>query len=125
FGISKGEKIALIARNGSGKSTLMKILAGKDVPDSGQVTYRKDTHIEFLEQDPLIDTSKTVLEAIFDYNNPSVQLMRDYEDVLEKVQLHPTLELHSELQSLSTQIDNAGAWDYEVRVRQILSKLNI
>src|SRR5204863_849074 len=76
-------------------------------------------------QDPFIDPSKSILEAIFDYNNPSVQLMRDYEDVLEKVQLNPTPELQNELQKLSTLIDNAGAWDYEVRVRQILSKLNI
>jgi ATP-binding cassette subfamily F protein uup len=54
-----------------------------------------------------------------------LQLMRQYEDVLEKVQLHSTPELQNELQRLSTLIDNAGAWDYEVRVRQVLSKLNI
>jgi len=57
FGISKGEKIALIARNGSGKSTLMRILAGKDIPDQGLVTYRKDLHIEYLEQEPYMDPS--------------------------------------------------------------------
>lgn len=125
FGISRGEKIALIARNGSGKTTLMRILSGKDTPDSGLVTYRKNIHIEYLEQEPFMDPNKTVLETIFDYNNPSVQLMREYEGVLEKVQLHPTIELQNELQRLSTLIDNAGAWDYEVRVRQVLSKLNI
>ena len=125
FGISSGEKIALIARNGSGKTTLMRILSGKETPDTGLVTYRKDIHIEYLEQEPYMDPSRTVLETIFDYNNPSVQLMRDYEDVLEKVQLHPTVELQNELQRLSSLIDNAGAWDYEVRVRQVLSKLNI
>ncbi len=125
FGISKGEKIALIARNGSGKTTLMRILAGKEYPDSGLVTYRKDIRIEYLEQEPFMDPSKTVLETIFDDSNATVQLMRQYEDVLEKVQLHPTDDLHQELQRLSTLIDNAGAWDYEVRVRQVLSKLNI
>jgi ABC transport system ATP-binding/permease protein len=125
FGISKGEKIALIARNGSGKTTLMRVLSGKETPDSGLVTYRKGIHIEYLEQEPFMDPSKTVLETIFDDSNPSVQLMRQYEDVLEKVQLHPTDELQNELQRLSTLIDNAGAWDYEVRVRQILSRLNI
>ena len=125
FGISRGEKIALIARNGSGKTTLMRILSGKDTPDSGLVTFRKNIHIEYLEQEPYMDPDKTILETIFDYNNPSVQLMRDYEDVLEKVQLHPTTELQNELQRLSSLIDNAGAWDYELRVRQVLSKLNI
>lgn len=125
FGISRGEKTALIARNGSGKSTLMRILAGKDKQDGGLITFRKDIHIEYLEQEPYMDPSKTVLETIFDDSNPTVQMMRQYEDVLEKVHLHPTPELHKELQRLSTLIDNAGAWDYEVRVRQVLSKLNI
>ena len=85
FGIARGEKIALIARNGSGKTTLLRILAGNDVPDSGKVTMRKGIRIDYLEQDPQTDPSKTVLETIFDDNNPSAQLMRQYEDVLEKV----------------------------------------
>ena len=66
FGIARGEKIALIARNGSGKTTLLRILAGNDVPDSGKVTMRKGIRIDYLEQDPQTDPSKTVLETIFD-----------------------------------------------------------
>ena len=50
FGIARGEKVALIARNGTGKTTLLRILAGKDVPDSGEVTYRKDVRVAYLEQ---------------------------------------------------------------------------
>ncbi len=125
FGIARGEKIALIARNGAGKTTLMRVLAGKDNPDSGNVTFRKDMHIEYVEQEPYMDPSKTILETIFDDSNPSVQLMRQYEDVLEKMELHSTPELQKEMQRLSSLIDDAGAWDYELRVRQVLSKLNI
>ena len=125
FGISKGEKVALIARNGAGKSTLLKIIAGKEKPDSGLVTFRKDINVEFLEQDPYMDNTKTVLEVIFDANNPSVQLMRDYELMLEKDQLHHSPETQKELERLSGLIDDAQAWDYEVRVRQVLSRLNI
>ena len=125
FGISRGEKIALIARNGTGKSTLLKILAGKDMPDKGSVTFRKDLRIELLEQDPYMDPDKTVLMTIFDDSNPSVQLMRDYESALEAVNRTHNREAHNELQRIAGLIDDANAWDYEVRIRQILSKLNI
>ncbi len=125
FGISKGEKVALIARNGAGKSTLMKILAGKETPDSGQVTFRKDLNVEFLEQDPYMDPERTVLDTIFDAKNPSVQLMREYELMVERDALHHSPETQKELERLSMLIDDANAWDYEVRVRQVLSKLNI
>ena len=125
FGISKGEKVALIARNGAGKSTLMKILAGKETPDSGQVTFRKDLNVEFLEQDPYMDPERTVLDTIFDAKNPSVQLMREYELMVERDALHHSPETQKELERLSMLIDDANSWDYEVRVRQVLSKLNI
>lgn len=125
FGISKGEKVALIARNGAGKSTLMKILAGKETADSGQVTFRKDLNVEFLEQDPYMDPSKTILDTIFDAKNPSVQLMREYELMVEKDAIAHTPETQKEIERLSGLIDDANAWDYEVRVHQVLSKLNI
>ncbi len=125
FGISKGEKVALIARNGAGKSTLLKILAGKETPDSGQVTFRKDLNVEFLEQDPYMDPTKSVLDIIFDAKNPAVQLMREYELILEKDAANHSPETQKELERLSGLIDDANAWDYEVRVHQILSKLNI
>lgn len=125
FGISKGEKVALIARNGAGKSTLLRIIAGKETADSGIVTFRKDINVEFLEQEPYMDNTKTVLEVIFDAKNPSVQLMKDYELILEKDQIQHTPETQRELERLSGLIDDAQAWDYEVRVRQVLSRLNI
>lgn len=125
FGIAKGEKIALIARNGSGKTTLMRILAGKDTADSGTVTFRKDCRVEYLEQEPYMDPAKTVLETIFDVNNPTVRIIREYEEALDQDRSSHSEQTQKRIEALAMQIDNANAWDYETRVRQILSRLNI
>ena len=53
FGINKGQKTALVAANGSGKSTLLKILAGKETYDEGNISFRKDIRVSYLEQQPL------------------------------------------------------------------------
>lgn len=125
FGITKGEKVALIARNGTGKTSLLRILAGMDLQDSGEYTYRKGVRVEYLQQDPPMDPAKTIAEIIFDNNNPTLRLLSEYERVLEKMEGQPSDALNDELQRLASEIDDAGAWDYEVQVRQVLSKLNI
>ena len=60
FGISKGQKIAFIAKNGSGKTTLLKIIAQQDTSDTGEVNFRKGTHISYLAQDTKLNTNLTV-----------------------------------------------------------------
>src|SRR6202789_2054427 len=52
FGIEQGQRVALVAKNGAGKSTLLKILQGGDIADSGNVTFRNDIAVSFLEQEP-------------------------------------------------------------------------
>jgi len=125
FGIAKGEKVALVARNGTGKTTLMRILAGLESPESGQVTVRKDIRIVYLDQDPLLDPELTILEAIFKDDNPIVRLIRDYEACLELNSESHSDESQEQLSLLMTQMEDANAWDYEVRVRQVLSRLDI
>ena len=60
FGINKDQKIAFIAKNGTGKTTLLNIIAGKDLPDSGQVVFRKGIHIGFLSQNPYFNEDLTI-----------------------------------------------------------------
>ena len=63
FGIAQGQRIGLIAKNGSGKTTLLNILAGKEGYDEGQITYRRDLRVGYLEQSPVYPEELTVLEA--------------------------------------------------------------
>ena len=64
FGMSKGQKIALIAKNGSGKTSILKIIAQQDTPDQGLVNFRKGTQVSYLPQDPVLDPNKTVEKII-------------------------------------------------------------
>ncbi len=125
FGIAKGEKIALIARNGSGKTTLLRILAGLETPDSGQLSLRKDIRQVYLDQDPQMDPELTVLECIFRDSNPVVQIIKNYEACIERNEESPSEDARKELEILMQKMDDHHAWDYEVRIRQVLSSLDI
>ena len=69
FGIEKGDKTALIATNGSGKSTMLKILVGKESPDSGTITYANDIKIGYLEQLPVYPLGTRISDLLDDLND--------------------------------------------------------
>lgn len=120
FHISEGDKIALIARNGSGKSTLLKILAGKDTLDDGTMWVHKDVTVALFEQEPQFAEELSVLDNIFHYRHPVAEAMRNYEKILAEGSKD-----HVALSDALARIDELGAWDFEAKVHQILSKLNI
>jgi len=118
FHINEGDKIALIARNGVGKSTLLRILSGKETPDSGTVFIHKDITVVLLDQEPVFQEELTVLENIFTSNNPTIRLIKAYEAAADREDGTAMAELYEQMELLH-------AWDFEVKVKQILSKLNI
>ena len=73
FGIQQGQKIALVARNGSGKTSLLKIMAGKDHPDEGNVVVRNAVRIGYLEQAPVFNGKDTVMQALFAQDNETIR----------------------------------------------------
>lgn len=79
FGIAQGQRIGLIAKNGSGKTTLLNILAGKEGHDEGNITFRRDLRVGYLEQSPSYPEELTVLEACFHHGNSTVELIKEYE----------------------------------------------
>lgn len=118
FGLAEGQRVGLIAKNGSGKSTLLNILSGKEGYDAGNISFRRDLRVGYLEQDPRYPEELTVLEACFHHGNSVVALIRDYERCLET-------EGHPGLDELLARMDQEKAWDYERQAKQILSQLKI
>jgi len=118
FGVLQGQKIALIAKNGTGKTSLLNIIAGKDSQDSGDITFRKDIKLGYLEQIPEMNDSNTVINELFNSTDPVLSVIRDYEKMVESGNEDGMTEILEKM-------DLYKAWDYEVKVKQILSKLKI
>ena len=118
FGIAEGQRVGLIAQNGTGKTTLLNILGGKDSADSGDIVYRRDLRVGYLEQEPHYPLDLTVIEACFWHGNDTTNLIRQYEHCMSTPG-NPGLE------EILDRMDHANAWDYETRSKQILGKLQI
>ncbi len=125
FGVDEGQRIALVAANGAGKTTLLKILSGKEDTDKGKVTFRNDIRTSFLEQEPEFDLSETVYNALFHTGNAMVLSVRDYEVAMEKHEVDPSEANQKLLEDAIGKVDALSAWNYEVNVKQILSKLKV
>jgi len=125
LGISKGQKVAMIARNGTGKTTLMNIIAGIDAADSGQITIRRDTRMAYLRQNPSFDPSKTVLDILFTGDNEFMNAIHDYEESLENIRHEHNEANQRSLDRSISGMDALQAWDYETRVREILGRFGI
>jgi ATP-binding cassette subfamily F protein uup len=121
-----GDKVAFIAPNGSGKSTLLSILKGSIIPDEGKVTFRKDSSIGILNQDPEMDGKTLVVNYLFDEGIKAVALIKEYELLLEAIEEKGiNTKLENEIVRLSNEIEAENAWQIEQKIKQIISKLNI
>ena len=120
FGIEQGEKVAFVAKNGTGKSTLMKILCGREQPDTGKVVLRKGIRLGYLEQQPTFDPQQTVQDVIYGGDSPHLQAIARYERVARQRGSHG-----DDFQAAYEQMEALGAWDYEVRIRTVLSQLGL
>ncbi len=125
FGINAGQKTALIARNGTGKTSLLNIITGTALADAGKVVFRNDVRMAYLPQNPLMNETMTVREYVFASENKYVQAVNNYEKALLNIQLSPSGIHEKQLQDAMNTMDTIGAWDYENRVKEILSRLEV
>lgn len=118
--ISKGDKIALIAKNGSGKSTLLRVVAGEDSPEGerAKITRNKHIRIGYTRQEPKISEKGTILDAVLDTDNEQILVIKEYEQSL-------MLNDERAIERNVEKIEDLKAWDIEVRIKKILSRLNI
>lgn len=120
------ERIGLIGVNGTGKSSFLKIVAGIESPDQGEINHAKDYRIEYLAQDPEFDSDLTVIEQIYYGEAEIMKAMRQYEQALQKLEYEPESERAQEqLFSMQQKMDELEAWDASAQAKTILSKLGI
>lgn len=118
FGINEGDKIGIVAKNGTGKSTLLRIIAGKESPDSGRVVWRNGLRVAYLEQKPVFEGNPTVAEAALMAGDAVARAVLEYEKALASGK-------HERMEEASRHMEEASAWDYEDRLRQLLTRLGL
>lgn len=116
--INRDEKIGIVGVNGSGKSSLLDIIAGRESPDEGSVTFIRDLRTSYLDQNPKLTEGNSIVDELFSAGTTITDLIRDYEKSLfsgdDKL-----------IQKMIQKMDDNKAWDFEVSVKQILFKLKL
>ncbi len=122
-----GAKIGVLGLNGAGKSSLLRIIAGTDQNYQGKVVFDKDYKIGMLEQEPHLDPDKTVRQVVEEGVGPLVALIKDYEDVCNKLaepleddEMNRLIDRQAELMD---QLDQQNAWELDHKLNTAMEAL--
>lgn len=115
--VNQGDKVALVAKNGTGKTSLLHIIAAMESPDNGKVWLHPHIKTVFLSQEPDLSDHLTVFEEVYNSTNPIVKAISNYEYCL----LHGS----EKIQDAIMELDRLQGWNYEAKVKQILSVLEV
>ncbi|WCL81003.1 ABC-F family ATP-binding cassette domain-containing protein [Saprospira sp. CCB-QB6] len=119
FYINQGDKVALVAKNGTGKTSLLRTLAGEESPEGGKVWLHPNIQTVFLKQEPNMSPLLTVFEAVYQSANPIMQALANYEKAMKQP------ENAEHLQKALSDMDRLNAWNYDQKVKMILSVLKV
>lgn len=126
FSVEESDHLGVVGINGTGKSTLLKIIAGIETADEGNILQPKNTVIEYLSQSPEFDSEATVLEQVLKGDSELFALLRSYESMVEKAQANPNNQNYQgQLMTYTEAMNRANGWDLESQVKTILTKLKI
>ncbi len=126
FGMDDRDKIGVIGVNGTGKSTFLKIIAGLDTPDDGQISIGNAVRVQYLAQNPPYEPDNTVLQQVFAGDEPELATMREYMETLALLEASPgDSALERRLVQIGQAIDAAGTWQLESEAKTVLTKLGI
>ncbi|WP_453995609.1 ABC-F family ATP-binding cassette domain-containing protein [Bacillus nitroreducens] len=126
FSITDNERIGIIGVNGTGKSTLLKIIAGVEEADRGEITHSKGYTISYLPQQPDFTKGNTVLDQVFQGNSPLLRLLKEYEEAMIQIERDSMNTANQEkLYELQQKMDAANAWEANSNAKAVLSKLGI
>lgn len=126
FGMDDRDKIGVIGVNGTGKSTFLKIIAGIETADAGQIAIGNDVRVQYLAQNPPYEPDNTVLQQVFAGDDPGLAAMREYMEILSLLEQQPgDAELERRMVTIGHAIDAAGAWQLESEAKTVLTKLGI
>ena len=119
--ISKGDKIALVAKNGTGKTTFLRVLAGEEATEgeTAKIFFHKTARVSYLKQEPEFHPEMTAMDAVFEADSKLVKAIKAYEAAMA----FP--DKTEELQAAMNKMDEVNAWDFEAKMKEILFKLNI
>ena len=126
FAIRTGDRIGLIGPNGTGKSSFLKVLADQTDYDQGTIDKPKDYRIAYLAQNPDLDPNQTILDTVFAGDTPELKLLHDYEVANLALLSDPDNgELQEAFQNITEAMNQADAWQIEVKAKTVLSQLGL
>ena len=126
FAIRTGDRIGLIGPNGTGKSSFLKVLADQTDYDQGTIDMPKDYRIAYLAQNPELDPNQTILDTVFAGDTPELKLLHDYEAANLALLSDPDNgKLQEAFQSITEAMNQADAWQIEVKAKTVLTQLGL
>ena len=125
FGVEDDDRVGVIGANGTGKSTLLKVLAGEEPADAGNITLNQGLRIEYAPQNPAFDPGHTVLQHIFASQTELSHVVAEYEELCHKMETAHSPEVDERFSVVMSRMDALNGWEYETRAKTVLGKLGV